>query len=139
MVERRDRADAAGQQPVDEAPVEGETLLIGRAAAGRLDARPGDREPVGVQAEGLHQVEVFLEVVVVVAGLVAGVAVLDLAGRVAEGVPDRRTPTVLVERPLDLVRGGGRTEDESLRELEPGVAVIGVALAGNGHERVAFP
>src|SRR5690606_39184881 len=38
---------------------------------------------------------------------------------VAEGVPDRRSPSVLVGSALDLVRRGGRTPAEAGREGEP--------------------
>src|SRR5690606_7074958 len=67
----------------------------------REDPRPGDGEAVSVGAEALHQRDVFLVTVVVVDRDVAGVAVLDLPGRVRECVPDRRTLAVLVPRPFD--------------------------------------
>ena len=51
-----------------------------------------------------------------VAGDVAGVAAVDLAGRVGEGVPDRGSPAVLVDGTLDLVRGRRRAPQEPLGE-----------------------
>src|SRR6185312_7999439 len=68
---------------------------------------------VALQAERRHEVEVLAPAVVVVAGDVAGVAVLDDAGEAAEGVPDRVGAPVLVRRSLDLVGGGGGAETES--------------------------
>ena len=62
------------------------------------------------------------DAVVVVGRDVAGVAVEHLAGRAGEGVPDGRAATVLVERPLDLVRGGGRAPEEVGGELASGGA-----------------
>ena len=54
MVERDERADAGGEQVVDETVVEVEACLVDAAASLRQDARPGDREAVRVEAELLH-------------------------------------------------------------------------------------
>ena len=62
--------------------------------------------------------------VVVVAGDVAGVAVVDRARHPAEGVPDGRRPAVLVDRALDLVRRRGDAPPEARR----GSAVDQVAV-----------
>ena len=75
VVQRRDGPDAAVDESVDEALVEREPRLVGGAAPGRLDARPRDREAVGLEAEVGHEVEVGLPAVVVVVGDVAGVPV----------------------------------------------------------------
>src|SRR5918993_1108053 len=133
VIEGRDRADAPGDEPVDEALVEPQPRLVRRAAASRLDAGPGDREPVRLEPELGHQVEVGVEPVIVVVGDVAGVAVPHLAWGVAEGVPDRRPPAVLLRSALDLVRGGRRAEEEVVGEGESRVAVI--SRAGGHRER----
>ena len=59
VVERRDGLDAGGEQAVDEVDVEVEAGLVELARAGRLDAGPRDREPVGLQAEVLHDRDVL--------------------------------------------------------------------------------
>ena len=59
MVERRDGLDAGGDEAVREVDVEVETGLVELARAGRLDAGPRDREPVGLQAEVLHDRDVL--------------------------------------------------------------------------------
>src|SRR5690606_6125008 len=87
---------------------------VRRAAPGRLDARPGDREPVGLQPEPGHEVEVLLVAVVVVAGDVPGVPVPHPSRGVAVGVPDARPAPVLPGGALDLVGRGRRAEDEPL-------------------------
>jgi hypothetical protein len=48
----------------------------------RIDARPGDGEAVGLEAEGLHELHVFFVAVVVIVGDVAGVSLVGLAGDV---------------------------------------------------------
>src|SRR5690606_31754798 len=125
-----DGTDAALQQAVDEPRVERDPRRVHRARAAGLDARPGDRETVRLQPELGHQVEVRLPSVVVVVGYVTRVAVPHLAGRVAEGVPDRGSAAVLPCGTLDLVRGGGGADEEIGRELES--AVRGVRGCG-GH------
>src|SRR5262249_15950528 len=89
----------------------------------RKDARPGDGEAIGVGAKRTHERHVLLVSMVVIVGDVSGVAVLDLARRVREGVPDRRTLAVLVPRAFDLVRRGGRAPEKTIGEL-PSVLVF---------------
>src|ERR1700688_1975910 len=55
---------------------------------------------------------------VVVAGDVAGIAVFDLARGVAEAIPDRLAPAVLVPRAFDLVRGAGGAPLEVLGKCQ---------------------
>ena len=55
---------------------------------------------------------------VVVAGDVAGRAVLDRAGLVGEGVPDREATVVLVVRAFDLVGGGRGAPLEAIGKLQ---------------------
>ena len=62
---------------------------------------------------------------VVVAGHVAGVAVPDLARRVAEGVPDRRAAAVLVAAPSIWYDAVAEPRRKSSVEAEAGVAVVG--------------
>ncbi|CAA9325700.1 MAG: hypothetical protein AVDCRST_MAG61-2583 [uncultured Friedmanniella sp.] len=92
--------------------VEVQPRLVGRPRAGRLDPRPGDREPVGVEAHPRQQRDVLGVAVVVVVGHVPGGAVGDGSGGADEGVPDAGAPAVLVDGALDLVRRGGRPPDE---------------------------
>src|SRR5439155_21469600 len=99
-------ADAGVEQAVDEPVVEVQAGGVNRAGTVGQDARPGDGEPVRVDAEAPHHRDVLRPAVVVVAGHVAGVAVVDGAGYAAERVPDGRSPAVLGHRALDLVRGG---------------------------------
>src|SRR5581483_7514965 len=79
---------------------------------GRHDPWPGDREAIRLQAEVAHQGDVVFPTVVVIGRDVAGVAVADLAGRVAETIPDRLAAAVFFDGALDLVRRRGCPEDE---------------------------
>src|SRR3954470_5277094 len=93
-------------------PLEPHALNVRHPAPVRLHARPGDREAIALEPQRGHQVEVLGPAVVVVAGHVAGVAVLDGAGDRAEAVPDRLAAPVLARRALDLVRRRRRAEAE---------------------------
>ena len=77
VVERGDRLDAGRQQRVDEALVVVEPARLDPAAALRQDARPRQREAVGVDPEAADQRDVVLEAVVGVAGHGAVVAAAD--------------------------------------------------------------
>ena len=112
VVERREGLDAARLQPVDEPIVEIEPLLVDRPGAFRNDARPGDREAVGLDAEALDQVEILVQPVIVIAGDIAVVTAMDPARHVRERVPDRGLAAIGLRRALDLEGGGRHAEDE---------------------------
>src|SRR3712207_895769 len=116
VIERGKRLDAGRLQFVHQPVVEVDPLRVWGARAFGEDPGPGDREPIRGRADRLHQRHVLLVPVVVVVGEVTGVAVLDLAGRVREGVPDGRALAVLVPGPLDLVRRRGDAPVEAVRK-----------------------
>ena len=118
VVERDPRADALGEQRLDQPHVEVQALLVERPAAVGLQARPGEREAVPADPEVGHQGDVLLVAVVVVVGDVARVAVLHLAGGVRERVPDRRLAAVLVDGALDLVARGRGAPGEAVGEAD---------------------
>ena len=74
------------------------------------------REPVCIEAELAHQLDVFAVPVVVVAGHIPGVAVQHPAALGAERIPRGAAPAALIHGPLDLVGGGRRTPDERFRK-----------------------
>ncbi len=123
VVERHQRGDPALQQRVHEPAVVRQAGRVRAAPAVRLDARPGDGEPVSAGVQLGRQGDVLLEPVVVVARDVPGVAVRGPPGLVAERVPDRPAFPVLAGRALDLVGGGRHTPQESRRE---GVTLLAV-------------
>ena len=112
VVQRQVRLDAPLEQPVDEPVVEVEALLVPLARAERLDARPRDREPVGIRAEARDQPDVLADAVVVIAGVLAAAAILDRAWPTAELIPDRVAASILVGSTLDLVGAGRHAPDE---------------------------
>ena len=118
VVQRRHRLDAFGQKIVDEPIVKRETGLVEGPRTQRLDTRPGHGEAVRVDAELAHQRQILGHSVVVITRHVAGIAPHHLALGVAEGVPDRDAPAVLVDGSLDLVSGGSRSEDEVFRQAD---------------------
>jgi len=95
--------DSRRQQRVDEAVIECQPRLVGVTAAVRQDARPGDRKPIGVDAEIAHQRNVLGPTMVMIAGGVAGIAVGDAPDLAAKGVPDAGASTVFTHGAFDLV------------------------------------
>ena len=137
VVERRDRVDAAGEQPVDEPVVEVQAARLDPRAAARQDARPGQREAVGADAQPVEQVEVLAPAVVVIAGDQTVGAVGDVTRHRRERVPDRRAAPVLGRGTLDLV---GRRRDspaEAGREDARQRVDKGALPSGRGHDLTA--
>ena len=116
MIERRESLDAALLAAVDQAIVEIQSLLVERSGAIGIDARPGDRETIGFDAQFLDQVEIVVEAIVMVAGDIAIVPVVDTARHVGEGIPDRGLATIGLRSAFDLEGGGGDAEDEIARK-----------------------
>ena len=119
MEERDHRLDAGGDQIVDQAAVVGEAGRVHLAGALGQDARPGDREAVGVDAELAHQRDVG-EILIAVIGVdrdVAGLLLADhrLGDAVAVGVdvPVGEALAVGLPTALDLV-GGARRPPEKI-------------------------
>ena len=117
MVQRREGFDAGRSQLVNQPAVKIESLLIDLSRAVREDARPRNREPVRIRAQVLHDLHVLFVAVIVIDRHVAGVAVLHLAWRVRERVPDRQTLAVLVPRAFDLIRRRRDAPEESFRKF----------------------
>src|SRR5215211_833423 len=116
MIERKHRFYGALSQAVDKSAVKVEAVLVGRTAPLGLDAGPGHGEAVGLHPELGHQVEVFFQAMILVAGDVARIAVTDFIRGVAERVPDGRAAAVFVHGALDLVSGRRSAPQEILRE-----------------------
>ena len=116
VIERRKRLNAVGEQFVDQATVEVQAFRIRCAGPLRKDARPGDREAVGLDAERLHQLHVFLVAVVVVVGHVAVGVVDDLCRACARRCPRPTACGRLPNGAFDLVRGRRGTPQKALRE-----------------------
>ena len=123
MIQRRERRDAVRQQFVDKAVVEIEAFWIWRAGAFREDARPGNRESIGLCAQRLHQLDVFLVQVIMVGRGIAVAVVGDGPGRVGEAVPDRWAAAVLVHGPLDLIGRGRRAPQKTVRKTGRGCSI----------------
>lgn len=115
--ERGHRGDPRGAQLVDEPVVEVQSLVVDPAVPFGQDAGPGDREPVGADAEFGHQRHVLAVAPVVVGGHLGVGAVLDASPLSGEGVPGGGTAAVGRERALDLEGGGGDSPEEAGREL----------------------
>ena len=135
VIERRVRLDAVREKFIDETVVEIETLRIGLTSALREHARPGDREPIPLHAQALHQLNVFFVPVVVVVGHIAVGVVCDLSRRVRKRVPDRRSPAVLGGGAFNLVRRRCRAPQEALGKRAAGGLFRGLRGGRGGSRR----
>lgn len=113
VIQRAIRLDARRKQCVDQLLVVIDTLQIGSSGALGKDARPGDRETVGPDAQIAHQGDVLGIAMVGVVGVVAVGAAHDAARLVREHIPDRGTPTVDLDRAFHLVGCRRRTPDNA--------------------------
>ena len=102
VVERGHGGNAVGEQQVDQPVIEVQAGRVHRAAAAGLDPGPGQREPVRIDPQFLHQRHVLGHPVVVVAGDGRAVVLHDRARLRGEDIPPGRAAAVFIERTLDL-------------------------------------
>src|ERR1700680_4163983 len=123
MIERNQRPDVRLEQRIHQAVVIIDAFGIRRAGPGRLNASPRDRKAVAVQIKRPHQGNVLPPAMIGVASQVARVAVSDFAWSVREAVPNGLALAVFIPRAFNLVGGGGRAPEKSLRKCDRGRSV----------------
>ena len=101
VIEAKPRLDTGGKDRVDQPVIQCQARLVRCPAPLRQKPRPGDGKTVGLDAEPLHQRDVFGIATVMVAGDIAGVVVGDFAFLAAR-VPDAGAAAVFARRALDL-------------------------------------
>jgi hypothetical protein len=116
MIERRIGLDAAFEHAVEQAVVEVDAGLVDGAGALGDQPRPGKGEAIGIKAAIADQVEVLRPQFIVIAGVEAGIAIVDIAGRGREAVPDRGAAAIALAA-LDLVGGGRHAKGETRTEV----------------------
>ena len=113
VVQGQPGQDAGLEQLVDQAGVEVQALGVRGPVTG-THPRPARGEAVGAEPELLHDPHVLGHPVVVLHGVLQGVAVGHGARQTGEGVPDGVLLAALVPGALHLGRGGGRAPEEAL-------------------------
>ncbi len=119
VVERQPRQNVLLQEGVNQAGVVVQPLLVDSGLAThpvRTHSSPRGGEPVGLNAEVLHERGVGVVEVVLVAGDITVVPVKDGSRDPRERVPDRVLTSILVCGALHLVGGSGSTPEESFWE-----------------------
>ena len=111
VVKRGVGLDAAFEHAIDQTVVKVETSLVDATGSLGDQSRPGKREAIGIKAAIADQIEVLGPELIMIAGNRAGIAIVHIAGRRREAVPDRRTAAILLAT-LDLIGGGGDAECE---------------------------
>src|SRR5262249_33154620 len=103
MIEAQPRREAVRDEPIAQALVKVEAARLDRAAARRQNARPRGRKPISGKIAACEQIDVVAPAVIVVAGDIAGIAVLHAPRRVGEDVPDAFAASVFVDGAFDLI------------------------------------
>jgi len=103
--------DAPLQHAVDQAVVEIDAGLVDGAGAFGDQARPGKGEAIGVKTAIADQVEIGWPELVVIAGIAAGIAIVHIAGRGGEAVPDALATAIALPA-FDLIGSGGNAKGE---------------------------
>ena len=115
MIQAHPGLDARFEHGIGDAIVEIETRLIDRTRARRLDARPRGGEAISADAQLLHQRDIVLVAMIMVARDVAGMAERHAADLLALGIPDALAAPVFVDRTLDLIARRRGAPHEALR------------------------
>jgi hypothetical protein len=76
---------------------------VWRAGSLRENTRPRDREAIGLCSQRLHQLNVVLVQMVMVVRDICIAVIDDFPGCVSVTVPDRRTSSVFVDGPFNLI------------------------------------
>src|SRR5262249_4128409 len=125
VIQSSERSDFQSYQFVDQPVVEVEALGVRLPSTLWEDARPGDREAIGVGANVFHKRHITSVAMVMIIGDIAGRSVPDVAGGMGISVPYRRPLAILLPRTLDLVGGGCRPPIEALGELPGSAGLLG--------------
>ena len=120
MEERDVGRDAVLLQLVQHAFVVVEARRTRLAGAVGKNARPRNRHPVRTDAQVFEQPDIFFVKMVGIVGQVARIAVVGLARRVREHVPDRCSAPALVHSAFNLVRRR-RASPHKIRRKLPAV------------------
>ena len=116
VIEGREWPNLRFQETVDETAVKIKSLRIRSPRSCSLNPRPRDREAIALHAQAAHDIQVFAIAMVVIAGNVPIVAVLDFVRRVREPIPDGFALAVFIPSALDLIRRRRSSPPEVLRE-----------------------
>src|SRR5258708_22710619 len=132
MVQGGERLDAVGQQLVEQPIVEIEAFRIWRARSFRENARPRDREAIGLCTQRPHQLDIVLVAMEMIVRDISIAAIGNFAGQMSETIPDRRTSSIFVDGAFDLIGRGRRAPSKVARKGGYGVLAGEPALRGIG-------
>src|SRR5947209_10683253 len=107
VVERDKWRDVDAEECIDELFIKIEAGRVLFPLALWENARPRDREAIGVHAQLLHHLNIFTPAVIMVIGNLAGLVVEHIACNAAKAVPDRFTTPIFSGCAFDLI-GSGR-------------------------------
>src|SRR6516225_3748003 len=130
VVETNPRLDIGSHDRIDEPIVEFQSLLVWATPSFRQDARPRGRQTIGTDPQLAHQRHVLRPAMVMVASDVAVVTAENLAGEMAESIPDRRPAPVLCDGALDLVGRRRGAPQKTVRKTGRHLAVPRIAAVG---------
>jgi hypothetical protein len=116
VVEGHVGGDVVLEELIDETIVESDASRLDGSESVRNDPAPGCGEAVSGYPGTCHEIYILGVPVVVIAGYVAGAAIVNASGFPDEAIPNRFAFAVLVPSPLYLIGRSGHTEDEIVGE-----------------------
>jgi len=140
MIERHEWHDVMFEELIDDAIVEIDAFLIGRAVAVGNHAWPRERDARGIEPELRHHRDIVAIAMVEIARHIAGIAVFDFVRCVREAVPNRLALAVLIPSALDLSGGAGGAPEKVLRKGNRShqAFISAPARDGNGNWHCGF-
>ena len=112
MVQGQKRLDSTRQQAVHQTVVVVQPGFVDISITPWNHSRPGHRKAIGVKVQRLHQVEVFFQAVVLIAGHPGVVSIGNAAGFQLEAVPYAGPFAVFVKGAFHLVGAGSGSPKE---------------------------
>ncbi len=103
VVERGERTNAASEQGVNQAVIKIQAAFVDSAGPLWQNARPGEREAVGVQVELGHERNIFSHPVIVVRRDLPRLALVGSSRRGGEAIPHRKGASIFMRRSFYLV------------------------------------
>src|SRR5581483_9647068 len=116
MIKCYHRTNLVCEQFIDQLIIEIEATLIHFALTLRKDARPGNRETIGIQLHTGHQRDIFSHMMVVICGDIASCSLINRSWFSCECVPDAGTAPILTCCAFYLISRGSGPPEKICRE-----------------------
>ena len=118
MIEGCHGCDPGFQQTVHQPAVEIQPGRVDPAPTFRQNTRPTKRKTVIWITQRLHDLDVFLPTMVVVAGDISGITIQDFSWCMRKDIPNGFALAIFVDCPFNLIRSSGCSPHEVIRKFQ---------------------